>query len=196
MTSHGMQWSGDTESKPAPGALRRVQALINTVDLESSQDRLAAVDDARPWLVDNGLLAPDATPGPDGLRLIVGVREGLRALVIHNSGGPVPDPATIAPLHEVSEGSPVRVVVDEHGRMALSADDGSVGSRLLSLLLIVKDAQLDGTWTHMKACANDDCRWAFYDHSRNHGGTWCDMATCGNKLKNRDFRARRRQPAG
>jgi predicted RNA-binding Zn ribbon-like protein len=42
------------------------------------------------------------------------------------------------------------------------------------------------------ACANDDCQWAFYDRSRNHGGTWCDMATCGNKLKNRDFRARRR----
>ena len=33
--------------------------------------------------------------------------------------------------------------------------------------------------------------WAFYDRSRNHGGTWCDMASCGNKLKNREFRARR-----
>ena len=34
---------------------------------------------------------------------------------------------------------------------------------------------------------------AFYDRSRNHGGTWCDMASCGNKLKNREFRARRRR---
>jgi predicted RNA-binding Zn ribbon-like protein len=68
----------------------------------------------------------------------------------------------------------------------------SVRARLLRLLLIVSDAQRDGTWAHLKACANDDCRWAFYDRSRNHGGTWCDMATCGNKLKNREFRARRR----
>jgi predicted RNA-binding Zn ribbon-like protein len=85
-------------------------------------------------------------------------------------------------------------VVDDSGRVSLVPDDDSVRARLLALLLVVKDAQLDGTWTHMKACANDDCLWAFYDRSRNHGGTWCDMASCGNKLKNRDFRARRRLP--
>ena len=76
--------------------------------------------------------------------------------------------------------------------MRLMPVGDSVRARLLGLLLIVSDAQRDGTWAHLKACANDDCRWAFYDRSRNHGGTWCDMATCGNKLKNRDFRARRR----
>jgi predicted RNA-binding Zn ribbon-like protein len=194
MTAHGTQWSGDTESKPAPGALRRVQALINTVDLESGQDRLATVDDARPWLVANGLLAPDASPGRDELSLVAGIREGLRALLVHNSGGPAPGPTATASLRELAEGSPVRVVVDEGGDIALTAGADSVRSRLLALLLVVRDARLDGTWTHMKACANDDCLWAFYDRSRNHGGTWCDMSTCGNKLKNRDFRARRRQP--
>ena len=188
------QWSGDIETKPAPDPLRRVQAFINTVDMESGQDRLARVEDARPWLVDNGLLGADDTPGPDDLRLIAGVREGLRALVIHNSDGPAPDPTLLAPLRAVAESSAVRAVLDESGGVSLVAADDSVRARLLSLMLVVKDAQLDGTWTHMKACANDDCLWAFYDRSRNHGGTWCDMSTCGNKLKNRDFRARRRQP--
>ncbi|CAN5219951.1 hypothetical protein BH09ACT8_BH09ACT8_24000 [soil metagenome] len=65
-------------------------------------------------------------------------------------------------------------------------------ARLLDMLLIVKDAQLDGSRELLKACANEDCQWAFYDRSRNHGGTWCVMASCGNKLKNRDFRARKR----
>ncbi|MCW2516655.1 MAG: RNA-binding protein [Mycobacterium sp.] len=188
------QWAGDIEAKPAPDPLRRVQAFINTVDMESGQDRLAAADDARPWLIDNELLAADATPDRDDLRLIAGVREGLRAMVIHNSGGPVPDPAVMAPVRAVAQSSAVRAVVDDSGRVSLVPDDDSVRARLLALLLVVKDAQLDGTWTHMKACANDDCLWAFYDRSRNHGGTWCDMASCGNKLKNRDFRARRRLP--
>lgn len=186
------QWSGDIETKPAPDPLRRVQAFINTVDMESGQDRLARVEDARPWLVDNGLLGADDTPGPDDLRLIAGVREGLRALVIHNSDGPAPDPTLLAPLRAVAESSAVRAVLDESGGVSLVAADDSVRARLLSLMLVVKDAQLDGTWTHMKACANDDCLWAFYDRSRNHGGTWCDMSSCGNKLKNRDFRARKR----
>jgi predicted RNA-binding Zn ribbon-like protein len=186
-------WLGDIESKPAPGPLRRIQAFINTIDLESGQDRLARIDDARAWLVDNHLLAADAAPSPDDLRLVADVREGLRALLIQNSGGPMPDPAVMAPLRAVAESSGVRTVLDESGRITLGTDDDSLRARLLSLLLVIRDAQLDGTWTHMKACANDDCLWAFYDHSRNHGGTWCAMATCGNKLKNRDFRARRRQ---
>ena len=187
------QWLGDIEAKPAPGALRRIQAFINTIDLESGQDRLARIEDARPWLVESDLLAADAAPSNDDLRLVADVREGLRALLIQNSGGPVPDAAVMAPLHAVAESSGVRAALDESGRITLGTDDDSLRARLLSLLLVIRDAQLDGTWTHMKACANDDCLWAFYDHSRNHGGTWCDMATCGNKLKNRDFRARRRQ---
>jgi predicted RNA-binding Zn ribbon-like protein len=188
------RWSGDSEAKPAPEPLRRVQSLINTIDLESGQDRLANAADAGPWLIDNELMASDATPDTDELRLVAGVREGLRALVIHNSGGPAPEPAVMASVHAVAQSGVVKVSVDESGGTSLEADGDSIRARLLALLLIVRDAQVDGTWRHLKACANDDCLWAFYDHSRNHGGTWCDMATCGNKLKNRDFRARRRQP--
>jgi predicted RNA-binding Zn ribbon-like protein len=187
------QWHGDTESKPAPDPLRRVQSLINTLDLETGQDRLANVDDARPWLVDNGLLAADAALGAGDLRLVADVREALRVLVHHNAGGPAADVTALTSLRAVTEAGTIRAVVDERGRVSLNGDGGSVRARLLSLLVVVRDAQLGGTWTHLKACANEDCLWAFYDRSRNHGGTWCDMATCGNKLKNRDFRARRRQ---
>lgn len=186
------QWLGDVEAKPAPDPLRRVQALINTVDRESGQDRLADPADARPWLAANGLLAPDVTLSRDDLDLVVGVREALRALVVHNTGGPSPDATTMAPLRRVAGGDAVRVAVED-GRVSLDTGGDSVEARLLALLLVIRDAQLDGTWSHLKACANDACRWAFYDRSRNHGGTWCDMATCGNKLKNRDFRARHRQ---
>jgi predicted RNA-binding Zn ribbon-like protein len=91
----------------------------------------------------------------------------------------------------VAESATARVRLDEDGRVRLDADTDSVDGRLLKLLLIVAEAQRDGTWAHLKACGNEECRWAFYDRSRNHGGTWCDMATCGNKLKNREFRARR-----
>jgi len=190
-----IQWSGEEESKPAPGPLRRVQAFINTLDRESGQDRLSTEADARTWLLEYDLLAPGATPAADDLRLLAGVREGLRALVVHNSGGPAPDGTASAALRGITETSVARAFVDPNGRVVVVPDGDSVSSRLLSLLLIIRDAQVDGSWTHMKACANEDCRWVFYDRSRNHGGTWCDMATCGNKLKNRDFRARRKRRA-
>ena len=101
-------------------------------------------------------------------------------------------PAPFAPLREVAIDGTARADFDEHGEVLLSAAGDSVPARLIELLLIIRDAQRDGTWARLKACGNDECQWAFYDRSRNHGGTWCEMSSCGNKLKNREFRARKR----
>jgi predicted RNA-binding Zn ribbon-like protein len=185
-------WAGDDEAKPAPGALQRVQGLINTVDLESGRDRLADARDAGPWLVDNELLTPGRTPDADDLGTVRAVREALRSLVVHNSGGMAPAPADMSALRDLTADVATHVIVDANGAVTVAPVGDGLRARLLGLLLVIGDAQRDGTWIHLKACANDDCRWAFYDRSRNHGGTWCDMASCGNKLKNRDFRARRR----
>ncbi|MCU1694564.1 MAG: RNA-binding protein [Mycobacterium sp.] len=192
MSSIPAKWLDDDEKKPAPEPLRRVQSLINTLDRESGLDRLAVAGDAAPWMAANGLLPPGGTPTDDDLSTLIGMREGLRALVLQNTDGQDPDPSLVSPLHRLVEGEPVRAAVGEDGAVRLAPVGDSLRARLVGLLLIVSDAQRDGTWAHLLACANDDCQWAFYDRSRNHGGTWCDMATCGNKLKNRDFRARQR----
>ncbi|MDT5000220.1 MAG: hypothetical protein QOK12_2325 [Mycobacterium sp.] len=192
MSSIPAKWLDDEEKKPAPEPLRRVQSLINTLDMESGLDRLAVAGDAAPWMATNGLLTPGGTPTDDDLSTLIGVREGLRALVLQSTDGQAPDPSLVSPLHRLVEDEPVRAAVGEDGAVRLAPVGDSLRARLVGLLLIVSDAQRDGTWAHLLACANDDCQWAFYDRSRNHGGTWCDMATCGNKLKNRDFRARQR----
>ena len=101
----------------------------------------------------------------------------------------------MATLRTVAAGSTARAEFGADGDVRLAAAGDSVPERLIELLLILRDAQRDGSWARLKACANDECQWAFYDRSRNHGGTWCEMATCGNKLKNREFRARRRKAA-
>jgi predicted RNA-binding Zn ribbon-like protein len=98
----------------------------------------------------------------------------------------------LAPLRAVTSEGTARAELDESGDIVLAAAGDAVPARLIEMLLIVRDAQRDGTWARLKACGNDECLWAFYDRSRNHGGTWCDMSSCGNKLKNREFRARKR----
>jgi predicted RNA-binding Zn ribbon-like protein len=42
----------------------------------------------------------------------------------------------------------------------------------------------------MRVCPNPDCRWMFYDHSKNRSGRWCQMAECGNRAKVRAYRER------
>jgi CGNR zinc finger len=55
-----------------------------------------------------------------------------------------------------------------------------------------------GDWYRLKLCAADDCRWAFYDDSRNGLGRWCAMRVCGNRIKTKRYRAQRhgRTPTG
>ena len=124
------------------------------------------------------------------------VREALRALLIHNADGPAPSPGDLAVLRQVADGGSAIAELGDDGEVMLCANGDSLRARLVGLLLIVRDAQRDGSWARLKACANDDCRWAFYDQSRNRGGAWCTMAVCGNRLKNRDFRARQREASG
>ena len=186
------RWPGDDEPKPAPEPLILVQALVNTVELPDGADRLADPSDARPWLVDNNLLAPRAQLTDADLELVRAVREALRAMLVHNAGGPPPNKAALAVLRAVADSGTARADLDDDGEVRIAAHGDSVRDRLVELLLIIRDAQRDGSWARLKACANDECHWAFYDRSRNHGGTWCEMAACGNKLKNREFRARRK----
>jgi predicted RNA-binding Zn ribbon-like protein len=45
--------------------------------------------------------------------------------------------------------------------------------------------------SRVKLCANEDCRWAFYDESKSRSRRWC-ADVCGNLVKVRKFRARNR----
>jgi predicted RNA-binding Zn ribbon-like protein len=151
--------------RPAPGELARVQALVNTLDLETDEDTLSPA-----WLAAQGF-AP-----ADDLAAVRELREGLRGVLLAHNGAEVDPPALRAS---------VTVAFDETGAPRLSADD-AVGQ----VLAIVAVAAAEGTWERLKACPADDCHMAFYDFSRNHSRTWCTMSVCGNRAKARSYRAR------
>jgi predicted RNA-binding Zn ribbon-like protein len=44
--------------------------------------------------------------------------------------------------------------------------------------------------TKARICANETCRWVFYDSSRAHQRRWCEMSSCGNRAKAARHRAR------
>ncbi len=35
----------------------------------------------------------------------------------------------------------------------------------------------------VRICASDKCAWLFLDQTKNHRRRWCDMKTCGNRVK-------------
>jgi predicted RNA-binding Zn ribbon-like protein len=185
-------WVPAPEQKPAPEPLLLVQAFVSTRDLDLGTDLLADPGQASRWLHQCGLLAPEHRAGPADLRAARDAREGIRALLASNGGAPPPAAADLRPLEAVADRSRLRLAVGPEGGVQLgSQPPGSLAAGLASLLVIIRDAQHDGSWARLKACRNDDCRWAFYDRSHTRQGAWCDMAVCGNLIKNRNLRARR-----
>jgi len=188
-------WASHLEHKLAPPPLLLVQAFVNTLDLDLGTDVLAHADEALVWLADAGLRAPEQPGVATDLQLARDVRESLRAMIARNTGGRPLTDAELRPLEQVTRQARPRLEVTSVGEVALGIEDPAqrLADGLAGLLLAIRDAQADGSWDRLKLCGNPDCLWAFYDRSHSRRGAWCEMASCGNRLKNRNLRARRAQ---
>jgi predicted RNA-binding Zn ribbon-like protein len=135
------------------------------------------------------MLAPRAELAPGDLERARAVRESIRDLLDRAEPSP-----SVEPLRRLASSRSAQVTIAQDGQIELEdPGQGELADGLFRLLLIIRRAQEDGTWSRLRVCANDECRWAFYDRSRNQQGHWCDMAVCGNRLKNRELRARKRR---
>ncbi|URJ62468.3 CGNR zinc finger domain-containing protein [Paenibacillus polymyxa] len=47
--------------------------------------------------------------------------------------------------------------------------------------------------SRIRICDNTDCRWVFYDDTRNRSKRFCDDKMCGNLMKVRRFRERKKK---
>src|SRR5829696_4347819 len=78
-----------TATKTAPQPLYLVQRFVNSVDLESGEDELGSPDALRDWFAERGLMDPGDAVSDTDLARAVDVREGLRAVLLHNNGLPL-----------------------------------------------------------------------------------------------------------
>ena len=186
-------WVPAIETKPAPLPLLLVQSFVNTYEADTDTDLLVDPRPARRWPRSCGLLDAtelDATQLPQ----LRDLREAIRALLQANAGHPGPTRAQHRLLTSVTDRALMRLTIDRTARrLSIEPDSADpVDTMIMRLLLIIRDAQHDSTWPRLKTCSNAECRWAYYDRSHAQKGKWCDMSGCGNRLKNRALRARRR----
>jgi hypothetical protein len=85
-----------------------------------------------------------------------------------------------SPARPMKSNRPPKMVrFGEGSRPELVSGEGGVRGALGKILADVVVASSKGTWARMKICAAEDCRWAYYDHSKSRTGRWCAMETCG-----------------
>jgi predicted RNA-binding Zn ribbon-like protein len=180
-------------SQEAPGKLELVRLFINTVDLEAPEkDELGTPEALVAWLAERSLLDGDTAAAPADLRRAVELREALRELLLAHHGDHEADTGAVAVVDAAAKRSRLGLRFAPAGTARVEAPAEGVDGALGGLLAIVAAAQADGTWERLKACPWSTCKWAFYDHSRNRSGVWCNMAVCGNRAKAQAFRARKR----
>jgi hypothetical protein len=184
-----------------PEEVRLVNEFLNTLDLERfgehaekpevEREELRSPERLGDWLVARGLLARDDTVGVQDLELALKVRDALRVAASANSGPVLGGSAGVS-----FEDLPLVVRLGGDSKPELASAEGGVKGALGSIVADVAVATSKGTWARMKICAAEDCRWAYYDHSKSRTGRWCAMETCGNRHKTRKYRQKRRGSAG
>ena len=185
-----------SKQQEAPGELEHVRAFVNTIDLEERNEELSGPDELTVWLAQHGLAPAGLVATNADVEYAIGLREALRAVLLaHNADGVVPTDVASA-LDRAAARSKLRLRFDKTGSGTLEPEADGVDGALGRLLAIIHRSAADGTWTRLKACRDDTCEWAFYDHTKNRSGAWCNMAVCGNRAKARAYRERRGSPRG
>jgi hypothetical protein len=162
----------DAEGQQAPGQLEAVRTLLNTWlipnDSRQPTDQFAEYAAGQGW---------SRARGASVRRL----RDDLRGAV---------ESGDSACLNDWIGELGLRPEIDGH--QLGYRHDGSPAAEVLATVLATITA---GTWPRLKACP--DCRWVFYDSTRNGSKRWCLMyaggpegRACGTIAKVRRYRDR------
>jgi predicted RNA-binding Zn ribbon-like protein len=180
--------------------------LVNTLDLRFSanrQDLLSTYADLLRFAAQLRLLPAEqarklgrAVGAHDGQRVLasaVELREALAAvLYAWVDGGKAADGQVkilethfhAAALHRSLDIGDERLVWSWSGFERQAELPLWMLAQSASDLLVSEDAK------RVKGCGDPTCRWLFLDLSKNHTRRWCDMKTCGNRMKARRHQAR------
>jgi predicted RNA-binding Zn ribbon-like protein len=175
-------------SEITPAAPALVMDFVNTLDIESGSDEIDSSAGLRRW-IEQRLGTHVRSIDEDALRTVIETRESLRQVLASHSGAPLSG-AALDQLNRAGQRAEIRPQWDEAGRATFEPHDAGAYGALSQILAAVIAAQTDRTWDRLKVCLAEDCRFAFYDHSKNRSGRWCSMSVCGNRAKTRTYRER------
>ena len=163
----------------APGRLESVRTLLNT------------------WLIPNDTRVPEDRFDAYAESEQVPVAERLQLRQLRDDLRRVVDRSATSDevLNRWIDRLGVRPEITS-GKLSFRHAAGVSGRTVVTCLAALSS----GEWGRLKACP--DCRWVFYDHSRNGSKRWClmtaggpDGRSCGSIAKVRAYRARARRRA-
>jgi predicted RNA-binding Zn ribbon-like protein len=182
----------NSESPPAPGELELLQRFVNLHDHDEQGRTLdPPLGLIRGFLIDRRLLTHAERFTASDRETYLRLRAAIRRLVEAEPGAPIPE-ADAAVIDRIGLSAGLHPHFHAAGSPTLEPTGSGVAAAFGTIVAIAFVASFDGSFDHLKTCADEGCRAVFYDRSKNHSGRWCSMATCGNRAKVRAWRERQR----
>ncbi len=192
---------------PQPG-LEQAVDFVNTTGLTRGRpfDELGDAEALLAWLRGAGYLS-ESEQSAEGARLVAdpraagsaiarmrAMRAGLRDLFDAEAEERAPTSASLKAVNAALRVSECPELVTDGGRVRLTLRCGAhpLDRALAAIARAVAEELSEGRPDRFRVCENPTCRWAFVDRSRPGTRRWCEMSSCGNRMKAARHRARLR----
>jgi predicted RNA-binding Zn ribbon-like protein len=170
-----------------------------TDDQHQTDEHLARPADATMWFLEHELVHPDAgiRLGENELARIRRVRSALREVVDSVVEARKPEADAVHLVNAVLEARrPTRLDFEGSAlRIGHRHADTPIDDALALIAEAIVEELATGRPERLRVCANERCRWAFFDSSPTGRRRWCDMRSCGNQAKAARYRARLKEEA-
>lgn len=199
-----IRWCMSKESRKfqVPDGLANTYDFANTLDLrhfthfgvEHPQgDELGGPKDLADWMNERGLCADGARITLAMFETALRLRGALRAYLQCEPAERRRNRDVLGALNDALAPFPLRVAARAGRGAMLSAAREDALAGLSAIAIELHDATLLGTLDRLKMCASEECRRVFFDRSKPATRRWCMSTLCGNRMKTRAYRERRRE---
>jgi predicted RNA-binding Zn ribbon-like protein len=164
------------------------------------QDFFGTDEDVLTWL-HQAELAPDTVrevrPSGALLRSAHALRAVIRSLVEARKAGKTPDLSDLNAYLTAAQSYPQLSWTSPNAIAIKTVRPSDTAEQVLAPVAL-KAAELlsSADFRRVKLCADPTCVLWFYDHTKPGHRRWCSMATCGNRLKVKNYRQSRKASTG
>jgi predicted RNA-binding Zn ribbon-like protein len=165
---------------------------------DRSEDRLDKPAWLAKFLEEAHLMAP-VPPSEAEFAALKAFRARLRSMAEKLAAGGTLESDDQAELNRVMAVGPVLRRVEPEGtgyRLDLVPVHSGWAQVMAEVAASFADTLSGGEGARVRICENPDCRWVFYDETKNRAKRFCDDKACGNLMKVRRFRARQKREDG
>ncbi|WP_436534751.1 CGNR zinc finger domain-containing protein [Actinoplanes sp. HUAS TT8] len=159
------------------------------------EEGLSAPGDAARWALAAGVLTEPPPPDETEFDQLLGVRESVYRLVEAARQGTLPADADLLAVNDAANRPLPSLDLTARGARR-TGPLGTVTTEVARAAIAFLDEMHTPTPPRVRECERPECTRVFIDRSRAGTRSWCGMAECGNRVKAREYRARKaaRQP--